>query len=486
MELNTYTHLVEEISGKFRQHISRCIMSLKELPTPLDDASSVREKIMALRLRKELLQDEVRILKDKASNHIRIERVIRTEASIMEHEPGFYYDHYDFDKVHRLFKVNTTSYDHVLSKLQALGGELNYDDSTRDAMLFNARRGASQVILNLAHNCHTQLNIVFQEAALTYAVNAPNIPEYGRVIHQERDAIASEIQSLWDEVVPVAHMAVERQYLKPILDSVNMANESREVRNATICAYASAVLRFMNERLTVLAERIQTLVYHHQALFNAFHYLEARARDDDPKYCPRIQSHTVKLVTPVGEHNANLVELVRHYMHVYGSIPVDVDYDPLESPIKTISKIDEYVQSRAEKGLEIAQDMHKFFETAVKAGLVDTELGGHIILDCVLADSATGFNDSGVFADQQLEESVAATKEQIRLVRRIFHGLQLTGAETAPDFVADAYKKTAECLAAKNGNGCFKPGFKSTVTCPKCIRCLHFENLLRRWGDHST
>ncbi|KAI1491020.1 hypothetical protein F5X96DRAFT_678672 [Biscogniauxia mediterranea] len=403
----------------------------------------------------------------------------------METEPEFYANYYSFDKVHRLFKVNATSYDHILSKLQALGWELNYDDSVRDAILYNARRGASQIILNLAHNCHTQLNIVFQEAAATYAINAPNVAEYGRVVNQEREAIASEIQSLWDEVVPVAHMAVERQYLKPILDSVEMANETREVRNAAICAYASAVLRYMNKRLMVLAERIQTLVYHHQALFNAFYYVEARAHGEDPKAYPKTQSHTVKIATSDGEDNANLVDLVRHYMHVYGSIPIEVDYDPLESPIKTLSKIDEYVQSRAEKGLQIAQDMHKFFETAVKAGLVDTELGGQIILDCMLMDSATGLYDDSIFTDQQLEESVAATRAQVHLIRKIFNDLQLTEAETAPDFALDAYRKIAECLAVKNGHGCFKPDSRAAVTCPKCIRCLHFQNFIRRWGESS-
>ncbi|KAI0602928.1 hypothetical protein F4775DRAFT_4369 [Biscogniauxia sp. FL1348] len=403
----------------------------------------------------------------------------------MESDAGFYADYYDFEKVHRLFKVNTTSYDHILTKLQALGWELHYDDSVRDAILYNARRGASQIILNLAHNCHTQLNIVFQEAATSYAVNAPNVPEYGRVVNQEREAIASEIQSLWDEVVPVAHMAVERQYLKPILDSVEMASETREVRNAAICTYASAVLRYMNKRLMVLAERIQTLVYHHQALFNAFHYLEARAHGQDPRACPRTRSHTVQIVTPGRAEKANLVDLVRHYMHVYGSIPIEVDYDSLESPIKTLSKIDEYVQSRAEKGLQIAQDMHKFFETAVKAGLVDTELGGQIILDCMIMDSATGLYDNSIFTDQQLEESVAATRAQVQLIRKIFNDLQLTEAEAAPDFALDAYKKVAECLAAKNGHGCFKPDSRAPVTCSKCIRCLNFQNFIRRWGEHS-
>ena len=63
----------------------------------------------------------------------------------MEDQAEFYADHYDFEKVHRLFKVNATSYDHILSKLQALGWELNYDDNIRDAILYDARRGASQL-----------------------------------------------------------------------------------------------------------------------------------------------------------------------------------------------------------------------------------------------------------------------------------------------------------------------------------------------------
>ncbi|KAI5926496.1 hypothetical protein F4810DRAFT_707581 [Camillea tinctor] len=483
-DLDAYTQLVEEISSHFRLHLSRTTAALEQLPPSQEASTPMKEKINALRLRKELLEEEVHDLKGKATDQLeRVENLVRIEALIMENESEFYSKYYDFAKVHRLVKVNTTSYDHILSKLQALGWELNYGDSDRANMVYYARNGASQIILNIAHQCHTQLNVVFQEAAASYAVNAPNVAEYGRVVDQERQAIASEIQSLWDEVVPVAHMAVEKQYLKPILDSVDMANETREVRNAAISAYASAVLRYMNKRLMALAERIQTLVYHHQALFNAFQYVQARVHKTDPKNRPRTKSHAVKIVSPDGVGNSTIVDLIRHYMHVYGSIPIEVDYDPLESPIKTLSKIDEYVQNRAEKGLQIAQDMHKFFEIAVKAGLVDTELGGQIVLDCMLTDSATGLYDESVFTDHQLEESVAATRQQVQHIRSLFNELHLNEASTAPDFALDAYRKVAECLAAKSGHGCFKPGSASAITCPKCVRCIHFQNMIRRWGE---
>ncbi|KAI5925476.1 hypothetical protein F4810DRAFT_708418 [Camillea tinctor] len=42
----------------------------------------------------------------------------------------------------------------------------------------------------------------------------------------------------------------------------------------------------------------------------------------------------------------------------------------------------------------------------------------------------------------------------------------------------------AECLAAKNDHGCFKPESGPAITCRKRVRCIHFQNMIRRWGDH--
>lgn len=62
-------------------------------------------------------------------------------------------------------------------------------------------------------------------------------PSYSKAVDAERRAISEEIQSLWEEVVPVAHMAVEKEFLKPFLKEVEYAAKDAKFRNATITAY---------------------------------------------------------------------------------------------------------------------------------------------------------------------------------------------------------------------------------------------------------
>lgn len=56
-------------------------------------------------------------------------------------------------------------------------------------------------------------------------------------LEDERHAISQEINSLWDEVVPVAHMAVEKEFVKPLLMTTNIDSREKQLRNATISAY---------------------------------------------------------------------------------------------------------------------------------------------------------------------------------------------------------------------------------------------------------
>lgn len=62
-------------------------------------------------------------------------------------------------------------------------------------------------------------------------------PTHAKAIQEERQAIADEIESLWQEVVPVAHMAVENQFLKPFLRTTMVNKRQVKLRNATISAY---------------------------------------------------------------------------------------------------------------------------------------------------------------------------------------------------------------------------------------------------------
>lgn len=98
-------------------------------------------------------------------------------------------------------------------------------------------------------NCRVSLNTAFREAAQTYNSSAPAAHEYNQAVEAEMVAILEEIQSLWEEVVPVAHMAAEKQLLGPILRRFDLSEERKSLQQEVICDYVSNISPSINNSL---------------------------------------------------------------------------------------------------------------------------------------------------------------------------------------------------------------------------------------------
>jgi hypothetical protein len=95
------------------------------------------------------------------------------------------------------------------------------------------------------------LNYTFQEACDAWSQQQRETAGYDNDIETELLAVKAEIESLWDEVVPVAHMAVEKQLMEPILKRINGRQNAgvtqQRVTFAYVCvsfySYYSALLK---------------------------------------------------------------------------------------------------------------------------------------------------------------------------------------------------------------------------------------------------
>ncbi|KAL7626482.1 hypothetical protein AAE478_003254 [Parahypoxylon ruwenzoriense] len=485
-----YNNILEKILVKYKDYVRRSIVNMKSFPETSKQTSVAEQKITALTLRKELLKKEINSLQDKVQNRVDLlEGLVRAESKIAETDGDFYEENYKPIALKSVLESTFPSYDHILSRLKALHWELSYDTVEDEVILYTARRHASQIVLSLATKCRASLDTVFLEAASTYNQNAPYVSDYARAINDERNAVHAEIQSLWDEMVPLAHMVVEKDFLKPILKRIEMCNEQQTVRDATISVYTSAMLRFMNFRLRVIADRIGMLVYHHQTLFAAFSYVNSKAETQSSKALETTNAHVVQNDEKGERKGSTLLEAIRRKMELYGSIPINIG-KPYRTPHMQITKLDRYVLTRQQKGDDLARNMHRFFEMAVSAELTDAELGGQLLLDSVIADSASGCRSGGrVYEDQQVEDSVSTMKSQVEEVQTVFRQLRDEGIgapSSAPDFVAYAYNKAAKQLANKSGEGCYHLENQDEISCQNCKRCLKFASLIRQWDDSTN
>lgn len=310
-------------------------------------------------------------------------------------------------------------------------------------------------------------------------------------MHDEAADLVKEIDWLWEEVIPVAHMSVTAQYLRPVLKTFENWERSKLFRDAVVTTYVrnlptvfsictnkektSGVLKFMNDRLNAVAERTQILVYHYQALNKVGQVRQSNQASDSTEKIPGRVPHNRAQDAQTQCKRTTTSENLRDFMQIYGAIPIHTN-DSLSNP--TASLLEEYVQTRARKGDALLEDLHKLFEATTKSGLTDRELGGELLLDSLLADSATSpAQPASVYKDTQLEGSIAMLQGQVEQVQEMFKSLKLEGPASAPDYVSHSYQQTVDRLAANVGERCLR-GENSN-----CVRCVKFEEFVRKWGS---
>ncbi|KAI0382720.1 hypothetical protein F5Y04DRAFT_42394 [Hypomontagnella monticulosa] len=469
-----YNNALEKLLSKYRDYVRRSIANLQQPSATKNEPSTIEQKIAALSRRKEMLRAEIHGLNDKISNHTKQLDGVRTEPGLT--------DSNDYLK-----QVSETlpSYDHILSRLNVLSGELDHGTFEDDTIIQTARRHASQIVLSLATKCRASLDTIFVEASSNTSKRRPHISDPSRAVGEERDAVYAEIQSLWDEMVPLAHMVVEKEFLKPIMNKIEACSERQSGRDATVFLYTSSMLRFMNERLLLLADRLAMLACHHQILFKTLAQVNSKA---EPAQIPSLGT-TNSSLTQTNESNKptghRLLEVIQRQMELYGSIPMDTDKQPQTTQKLTAQmqahKLDRYVISRQRKGDDLARNVHQSFERTAKSELTDAELGVHLLLDSIMADSDVNCQISGhIYEDQQVEDSVATMRSQAEEIQTIFRSLREDsgGAPVvASDFVTYAYNKAAKQRGQKGDEGPRPEGQEE---------CGKFTALVNKWGDSSS
>ncbi|KAI0835659.1 hypothetical protein F5Y06DRAFT_289052 [Hypoxylon sp. FL0890] len=479
-----YNNVLERLMVKYNDYVRRSIATIQRPLETENGASVVDQKIAALALRRNELKKEIHELEERVDRRRnRLEGVIHAKTGMSKARRDSHDENPQTAALNRVLETTLPSHDHILSKLNALHNELGHDAVEDDTILHTARRHASQIVLSLATKCRASLDTVFLDASLAYSKRVPS-ESNARSTNEERDAVYAEIQSLWDEMVPLAHMVVEKEFLKPILKLIETCSERQGGRDAVVYAYTSSMLRYMNERLCLLQERIKMLVYHQQSLLNAFTYIAGKSESQPTWSLGDAKARSSQERGDGKVRGRTLLDTIQRKMEFYGAIPIDVDKQSQKqqkpTPRMQADKLDRYVASRLKKGDDLARNVHEFFERTTKTELTDAELGAQLLLDSVIADSAAGSQAGGhVYDDQQVEDSVATMRSQAEEIQTVFRKLREgSGApSSAHEFVTYAYSKVAKQVSHKDGEDFSHPDDQR--------QCDQFTALIRKWGDSA-
>ncbi|KAI2613272.1 hypothetical protein GGR54DRAFT_330929 [Hypoxylon sp. NC1633] len=474
-----YNDALENKLTKYKEYAGRGITNLRRPP---ETNSRTAEKIAALALQKDRLKREIRELEDRLPGD-RLEDLATIEPNAENADYDSYRRIIKSTVMEEVVKTSFAPFDHVLGKLNALHAELSHEAFEDDATPDIARRYARQAVLSMARKCRASLDMVFLEASVDYSTRASPVSDHTGAIDDERNAVYAEIQSLWDEMVPLAHMVVEKEHLKLISKKTSMFSERQKLGFDMASTYITETIGVMNERLSVLADRVKMLAYHHQALLNAFAY-GSRGADSQPTWTLASTGINTNQDKANGKAKGfTLLETIKRQMEVYGAIPIDVgkqlESEQPQSRSTLGIKLDRYVTARQKKGDVLARHVHDSFETAVQAELTDAELGGQLLLDSVLSGSAAGQMGNLVYEDLQVEESVSALNLYVEQIRATVKNVQDSHAvpSSAADVVAQASNNATKPRqrSQKGGEGSQSVDYQE--------RCPKFADLIRRWDD---
>lgn len=163
--------------------------------------------------------------------------------------------------------------DTLLASLQKLGWALPaHVSSTKDSAQNEAARQQQTSIARLRDIClhlikfavetiRTKLDRLYLETleAAEAAEAATTTPSIG----EDVATLQGELESLFAEILPVAQMSVEQQYLAPALKALSGKNAKNLTRSLLAFDYVDECLAFLLEHLALLTARIDTAAAHY-------------------------------------------------------------------------------------------------------------------------------------------------------------------------------------------------------------------------------
>ncbi|KAH6693504.1 hypothetical protein F5X68DRAFT_45462 [Plectosphaerella plurivora] len=319
--------------------------------------------------------------------------------------------------------------DKLLSSLKKLGQELDPEDPEEKANIEKLRETCMRLIKFTVEVARTKLDRVYLEEI----VSAQRNSSQQRVSPDEVRGLQEEVESLYAEILPVAQMSVEQQYLEPALKAVAERNGNTLGRSAEAAAYVNACLDYLVDHMTRLSTHAETIQSHQAA---AAGLVEAtRTELAVPATPPKKKQVPQQLMSPVRPRSttytasAMATPAPSHRRH--RSSGAFMEEGPIEALMRllaihipatagpdagdAVAVLARSQADRAAKSRDVALNAQESFERAVAAHLGDSRRAIQLLRDSVLAESP--FGPEVKLADPEIEASIVVLGQEVAKVR---------------------------------------------------------------------
>ncbi|KAG8165552.1 hypothetical protein KVR01_004104 [Diaporthe batatas] len=337
--------------------------------------------------------------------------------------------------------------DKLLSSLQKLGLELDMEDRGEAETVSQLREICARLIKYNVECTRTQLDRSYLESLQSSSASGSGSGSETRASKEEISALQEELESLYSEILPVAQMSVEQQWLEPSLRSLS-TNTSQGLSHAAVSIhYILDCLDHLQDRIDRVSERVALFKAHESAtcamISTAKVELSTTVASNTAKdhaNVPHLSSPARRfqpaddMMTPAPRRARTNTQSRRRSSggasnqspleHLLGELGISLPAED-DHPSATASLLSRTLAERRQNAADVADSVQSTFEHAATAHLSDARCAIQLIRDSVLAENPNGLVDPGI------ESSIVILAQEVHRIASRLDGVETEAAVLA-------------------------------------------------------
>ncbi|KAI7778519.1 hypothetical protein LA080_002027 [Diaporthe eres] len=343
--------------------------------------------------------------------------------------------------------------DKLLSSLQKLGWELETEDREETESVDQLREICARLIKYTVECIRTRLDRLYLESLQSFSKSGSG----NQAPKEEIAALQDELESLYSEILPVAQMSVEQQWLEPSLRSLSAKTGQGLSHTASSIQYILDCLDHVQDRIRRVSDRV-TSFKAHESVTSAI-VATARAEVSTPVASNITKAKTTvaplssparrsqpadDMMTPAPRRQRANTKSRRRSSggasqqspleHLLGELAIslpgaeDEDASATASAQAQAAILSKILAERTQKAADIADSVQSTFEHAATNHLADARAALQLIRDSVLAEAP--------FAEVQLvdpgiESSIGVLAQEVQNIASRLEGVESEAAALA-------------------------------------------------------
>ncbi|KAK4143126.1 uncharacterized protein C8A04DRAFT_37678 [Dichotomopilus funicola] len=334
--------------------------------------------------------------------------------------------------IRKLVDTLLSSDDKLLSSLQKLGWELETEDDEEQRDVTLLRETCARLIKFTVEGTRTKLDRLYLES-----LEESQDSQGDRVSADEVSTLQGELESLYAEILPVAQMSTEQQFLEPALKSIATKNGLAMARSGQATSYIHECLDYLIDRAQDLMARLDAFQSYKAAagavLDVANVELDVRDSNTEALLAPKSNLRQQDFISPVKpkpkarpRYSVGAAGIAKEppLDEILRMLAISAPQDEEDSvgPEGQVKELASTLAMRRAKMQDVALNVQETFESVATKQLADGKLAIQLLRDSVLAESPYG---DVRLVDPEIEGSIGVLSQELVNVDEKLKGVEV-------------------------------------------------------------